>query len=151
MENEIVKCKSQRHRRVLQNRESKIFENDKTAIFIRGGNTSDVVSSVLQEFHRMKKPGSIHFRKRNISRPFEDQTSIEFLTKMNDASLFLFGSHSKKRPHNLVIGRTFDHQILDMVELGIENFQVSTDLAKRYLYVMTSQKYGNHYFEKTKE
>lgn len=34
-----------------------------------------------------------------------------------------FGSHSKKRPNNLVIGRTYDHHIYDLVELGVENFK----------------------------
>lgn len=34
-----------------------------------------------------------------------------------------YGSHSKKRPDNIVIGRTFDHHIYDLVELGIENFK----------------------------
>jgi len=40
----------------------------------------------------------------------------------NSSSLFVLGSHSKKRPNNLVLGRTFNHQILDMVELGVENY-----------------------------
>ncbi|XP_039265006.2 ribosome production factor 2 homolog [Styela clava] len=127
MEEGIVKPKSQRHRRVLEQRAPKIFENDKTALFIRGGNTSNIITTALQELHMMKKPGSILFKKRNISRPFEDASSIEFLTKMNDASLFLFGSHSKKRPNNLVIGRTYDRQVLDMFELGIENFKSFKD------------------------
>ena len=31
----------------------------------------------------------------------------EFFSVRNDASLFIFGSHSKKRPHNLVLGMCF--------------------------------------------
>ena len=34
-----------------------------------------------------------------------------------------YGSHSKKRPDNLVIGRTYDHHIYDLVEVGVENFR----------------------------
>ncbi|RWW28462.1 hypothetical protein GW17_00007063 [Ensete ventricosum] len=34
-----------------------------------------------------------------------------------------FGSHSKKRPNNLVLGRMFDHHIYDLVEVGVENFR----------------------------
>lgn len=33
------------------------------------------------------------------------------------------GSHTKKRPDNLVIGRTYDHHIYDLIELGVENFK----------------------------
>jgi ribosome production factor 2 len=35
--------------------------------------------------------------------------------------------HNKKRPNNLVLGRTFDRQILDMVELGVTRFKSMTD------------------------
>lgn len=34
-----------------------------------------------------------------------------------------FGSHSKKRPNNLVLGRTYDNHIYDLVEVGVENFR----------------------------
>lgn len=32
----------------------------------------------------------------------------EFFAQKCDASLFMFGSHSKKRPNNIVIGDVFD-------------------------------------------
>lgn len=41
----------------------------------------------------------------------------------NDCNLFMFGSSSKKRPGNLVLGRLFEHELLDMVELGINEFK----------------------------
>ncbi|KAK3735825.1 hypothetical protein QZH41_019922, partial [Actinostola sp. cb2023] len=44
-------------------------------------------------------------RRKNVLKPFEDQTSLEFFSVKNDASLFAYGSHSKKRPHNLVLGK----------------------------------------------
>lgn len=33
----------------------------------------------------------------------------------------MFCSHTKKRPNNIVIGRTYEHKVLDMVELGLIN------------------------------
>lgn len=41
----------------------------------------------------------------------------------SDCSLFMLGMHSKKRPNNIVLGRLHDHEILDMYELGIENYK----------------------------
>lgn len=34
-----------------------------------------------------------------------------------------YGSHSKKRPNNLILARTYDHHIYDLVEVGVENYK----------------------------
>ena len=64
-------------------------------------------------------------------RPFESGGSekIEFFCRKNDASLFVVGTHSKKRPHNLILGRMFDGHLLDMIELGLnqETFKALND------------------------
>lgn len=48
---------------------------------------------------------------------------ISRLCYKKDASLFGVGSHSKKRPHNIVLGRIFNYNILDMIELGAEHYK----------------------------
>eukprot|EP01103_Thecamoeba_quadrilineata_P008472 TRINITY_DN18206_c0_g1_i1.p1 TRINITY_DN18206_c0_g1~~TRINITY_DN18206_c0_g1_i1.p1 ORF type:complete len:309 (+),score=55.27 TRINITY_DN18206_c0_g1_i1:53-979(+) len=120
----IVKKKpsSQSVKRFLENREPKLIENTKTCLFIRGEKTSQIITQVLKDLCTLKKPQAIFYNKKNKVRPFEDPSSLEFFSRKADAGLFVFGTHSKKRPHNLVLGRLFDHQILDMIELGITNF-----------------------------
>ena len=53
----------------------------------------------------LKKPCSKALSGRNASTPFDNESSIEFLCSKNDCGLFTFGSHSKKRPHNIVMVR----------------------------------------------
>ena len=138
-----------RARRFLRNREAKLNENPKTALLVRGQKTSGLINSILIDLFMLKKPHSalllrvehaatlvtgrgthptdclcaaaagVHLRRHNAVHPFEDATPMEFLSQKNDASLFAFGTHSKKRPHNLVFGRLFDNHILDMVETGV--------------------------------
>ncbi|KAJ2158257.1 rRNA-binding ribosome biosynthesis protein rpf2 [Coemansia sp. RSA 552] len=114
------KPKNARSKRFMENREAKVVENPKTTIFIRGSTTSQVVLDVLKDLHSLSKPHAVNFTKKNRIHPFDDETGIEFFSTKNDCSLFAVGMHSKKRPHNLILGRTFNHQLLDMVELGIE-------------------------------
>jgi len=123
----VVKPKNQRVKRALVKRESKLIENDKTALFIKGGHTSEKITQALKDLYSLKKPLATLFKKKNITRPFEDETSVEFFAQKTDASLFMFGSNSKKRPDNLVIGRLYDYHLLDMVELGIDKFKTMSE------------------------
>jgi len=118
-----IKPKNARSKRALKNREPKVEENPKQAIFVRGSSTNQVVNSALSDLCSIKKPYSIMFSKKNNIHPFDDQSSLEFFSQKNDASLFCVGTNSKKRPNNLVFVRMFDYQVLDMIELGIENFK----------------------------
>ncbi|XP_041951340.1 ribosome production factor 2 homolog [Alosa sapidissima] len=124
----IVKPKTKRSKRFLQSREPKLTENVKNAMIMKGGNTTETVTQALKDIYALKKPNAVMYKKKNIMRPFEDSTSLEFFSKKSDCSLFLFGSHNKKRPNNLVFGRLFDYHVLDMIELGVEKFTALKDI-----------------------
>ncbi|KAG0371683.1 MAG: Brix domain-containing protein [Linnemannia gamsii] len=110
-----------RVKRVMKNREAKTEENIKTAIFIRGSQTSQIVNDALADLYMLKKPHAVNFTKKNQIHPFEDHSNLQFFSQKNDASLFVIGTHSKKRPNTLTFARMFDHQLLDMIEVSIEN------------------------------
>jgi ribosome production factor 2 len=83
--------------------------------------------------HALKLPNSINFNKKNPIHPFDaDPThgvnSLEFFSGKNDASLFVVGSHSKKRPNGLTFVRTFDGRVLDMIEVGIDKMVAMKDI-----------------------
>ena len=69
---------------------------------------------------------AVLFTRRNADvRPFEPggEASLEFFADKADCGAFCLASHSKKRPHNLTLGRFFDRRLLDLLELGVERFR----------------------------
>lgn len=64
-------------------------------------------------------------RKNDDIHPFEvgGEVQLEIHTNRSNCSLFALGSHSKKRPHNLVLGRMFDFRLYDAIEFGVTNFK----------------------------
>uniref|UniRef100_A0A2K5EFV6 Ribosome production factor 2 homolog n=1 Tax=Aotus nancymaae TaxID=37293 RepID=A0A2K5EFV6_AOTNA len=125
---QVVKLKMKRAKRFLEKREPKLNENNKNAMLIKGGNANATVMQILKDVCALKKPYGILYKKKNITRSFEDQTSLEFFSKKSDCSLLIFGSYKKQRLNNLVIGRMCDYHVLDLIELGIENFVSLKDI-----------------------
>lgn len=68
----------------------------------------------------MRQPLAKKFSKKNAIHPFEDASSLEFFSEKNDASLLVFGSSQKKRPHTLTFVRTFGYKVLDMLEFHLD-------------------------------
>jgi ribosome production factor 2 len=123
---QIKTPKTKRAKRVLDKRAPKLVENGKKTLILHGTKTSAVLNSVLTELYHLKRGSAVKFSKKNENiRPFESggETSLEFYSLKTDCSLFVYGAHSKKRPNNLVLGRTYDHHIYDLVEVGVENFK----------------------------
>ena len=94
-------------------------ENAKTTLFLKGTSSSSLLNDLLTDLHSLKRPYAIRFTKKNPIHPFEDASSLEFFSQKNDASLMVFGSHSKKRPHSMTWVRFFGGQVLDMLELHV--------------------------------
>jgi len=117
-----IKPKNARSKRAMDAREPREVEASRTAIFVRGTHTGEVLNGVMRELMALKRPHAISFAKKNAIRPFEDVASLEFWAQKNDASFFVFGQSTKKRPDGLVLARLFDGRVLDMCEVGVDKF-----------------------------
>eukprot|EP00727_Mastigamoeba_balamuthi_P000891 m51a1_g108 hypothetical protein (321) ;mRNA; f:328009-328971 len=105
-----------------RDKEPKVIENPKRALVMYGRHSSEVVRAFVSDVVAMKKPQVVKFTENNPVLPFDDETPIETHCERRDCGLFLFASHQKKRPNNVVVGRTFDHHVLDMAEFGVERY-----------------------------
>ncbi|KAJ8697430.1 rRNA-binding ribosome biosynthesis protein rpf2 [Pleurotus ostreatus] len=124
-----VRPKNARSKRALDARAPKEIEDARTAIFVKGTHAGERVSSVMKDLMALKRPHCISFSKKNDIHPFDattsssgstSQSSLEFWAAKNDASLFVIGQTTKKRPHGLTLVRMYDGRVLDMCEVGVE-------------------------------
>lgn len=123
IEKKVNPPKTRKGKKILESRESLLVENDKKTTLLKGAKTSGVVNDVLADLLKIRRQNSVMMSRNNAFLPFEDSSGLCELLKKNDTSLFVFGSHNKKRPHNLVFGRTFDGNLLDMIEFGVTSFK----------------------------
>lgn len=114
------KPRNARSKRALDKKAPKAIENHKKALFLRGTTCSQITQDALTDLYSLRRPLAQKFTKKNEIHPFEDATSLEFFSEKNDASILVFGSSSKKRPHTLTMVRMFAHKVLDMLELHLD-------------------------------
>lgn len=115
--------KTRKGSKILKAREPQVIENPKKTSFVKGNNINQRTTQILKDIYALKKSESVFYQQRNDIKPFEDPSPLEKLMGKKDTSLFAFGSHNKKRPQNIVLGRTFDRMIIDQFEFGVENFK----------------------------
>lgn len=118
--NKARKPRNARSKRAVDKKAPKAIENPKNALFLRGTSCSQKTQDALTDLYQLRIPLAKKFTKKNDIHPFDDATSLEFFSEKNDASLMLFGSTSKKRPHCITGIRMFGHKVLDMLELYLD-------------------------------
>eukprot|EP01015_Nassula_variabilis_P019404 TRINITY_DN3276_c0_g1_i1.p1 TRINITY_DN3276_c0_g1~~TRINITY_DN3276_c0_g1_i1.p1 ORF type:complete len:341 (+),score=62.78 TRINITY_DN3276_c0_g1_i1:66-1088(+) len=123
---EIKKAKTHKGKKYLESKEPHLVEKEKKTLFVKGKKTNETVSGFMQDIYVLKKQNSVMLNRRNDLKPFDEQNSLQFLCEKNSCTMFAFGQNSKKRPNNLVVGRLFDGNILDQIELGIESYVPSS-------------------------
>ncbi|XP_072932790.1 ribosome production factor 2 homolog [Epargyreus clarus] len=123
----IKKPTTRKGKKVLQAKEPKPIEGPKQCIFLQGRNPSERTRKLLKDIYDLKKPDAAYLSRKNDFVPFEDAALIEKLCYKKEAALFGVGSHSKKRPHNIILGRTFNYNVLDMIELGADNYKAMSE------------------------
>ncbi|CAG9768912.1 unnamed protein product [Ceutorhynchus assimilis] len=133
----VVKPTTHKGKKVLLKKEPQIIEGTKRAIFFKGRKTSEKVRNLLKDLYLIKKPDAQMLNKKNDITIFENPQPVEAFCKKHDSAMFLMGSHSKKRPDNLVVGRTFNYSILDMIELYVENYDGLQEFANDKITVGT--------------
>ncbi|KAG2383657.1 hypothetical protein C9374_004328 [Naegleria lovaniensis] len=110
--------------KLLEERKPKVIEDPKKSLILSGRKVNKELKTLLQDLHRLRSPFSTNFTQQlHDLLPFEEVQPLEKYVKSEDTSLFLIGSHTKKRPNNIIMGRCFDHQILDMVEFGVSDLK----------------------------
>lgn len=53
---QVVKTKTRKGKRVLDDRASKTVENDKIALFVKGNKTTEDISEAMKDLYLLKKP-----------------------------------------------------------------------------------------------
>ncbi|KAK8373782.1 hypothetical protein O3P69_017388 [Scylla paramamosain] len=120
----VVKPRNSRSKRALEKREPKNIENTKQCLFFVGKKASEEMRRCLRDLYSLRKHHSLHLsRKHPDMAPCVDILPVERLGQKHDASLFCYVARTKKHQNNMVIGRMFNHHLLDLIEVDVSDFR----------------------------
>jgi ribosome production factor 2 len=120
---DFKKARTFKGKKIIEALKPKAVEDPKKTVFIKGNKTSEFTLKTLQSLYLMKKSNSLALSDRWELRPFETAEKLEHLCNKRDCGLFVFGSHTKKRPNTLLMGRMYNEKLLDLVEFEIKNMK----------------------------
>lgn len=120
---QAAKPKSHKAKKLIEKKESILMNDPKHSVFMKGNKCAQMVTNTMRELHKMRDMfiSKCLLQKKNDIIPFEDVSAIERIADRHDAAFVCFGSHNKKRPNNMILHRMYNHQVLDMIELGIKD------------------------------
>lgn len=99
-----------------------LIEEVKPLLLLRGVKPGKYGNEFLQNLKKLKPNSSVLLSRKNEVFPFDDPSFVERLCDSHNCGMFCLVSHSKKRPNNVILGRLFNGQLLDMFEFGINGF-----------------------------
>lgn len=134
--------KTQKGKRILKLREPQQVEANKKALLLYGEKTSQVVKDVISDLHKLTEDSVRYTRKNADVKPFEagGESSLQHFANKADCGLFVLATHLKKRPHCLTLGRLYNGQLYDLIELGVERYRGLQDFAARAAAVQAGNK-----------
>jgi ribosome production factor 2 len=114
--------------KILEGREPKIEEDRKRSLFINGRKTSKALNQIWDELAKFRYGEIVKFSKKNDVIPFESIEDVEKHCVKHNCALFVFFSHNKRRPNNVIFGRLFNKHVMEMYEIGVLSFKLQPDL-----------------------
>lgn len=123
-----IKPVTYKGKKALLKKEPQLVEKAKETLCLKSKNNSQIVIDFMKDLYDLKKPNAQMMQKKNDILPFENIVPVEKFASKYEASLFMMVSHNKKRPHNFMIGRMYEHTLLDMIEFGVENYKGLKDI-----------------------
>lgn len=93
---------------------------------MKGQKASNKIQSVMRDMITLRGEQDatrVYMRTGHDMHPLDNVVPLESMASKNECALFCFGHSMKKKPDNLIMGRTFDGKSLDLFEFGVEEYK----------------------------